>query len=801
MAHDTIEVGYNHDLESLELLLASVNRPGSFFVEGSQELPMPKIVVEGVGILAFPLQEDQIKKLIEQAVRAPFGRGEETIVDTTVRKVWQLAPEKVEISGLSWAKHFKEILHQVKDGLGCQEISMRADLYKLLVYDEGGFFLAHRDTEKAPGMFGTLVVVLPSMHRGGELIIRHAGREVKVDLSGKDVSELAYAAFYADCEHEVLPITKGNRVALVYNLIQNLNAKEKTIAIPLYDDETEKATKILQEALTEGNAPVKLAWLLEHEYSKAELSFATLKNADSALAKVLSQAAKNAGCTIHLGIVHIEESGSAEPHYDHYSRRRDYRIEESEGFDVVDVFDSKQYVDGWVDVHNNFVNFGELPLKENELLPYGSLDDEIPDEVRLQHSTGNDGASFERAYHRAALVMWRHDRYIEVLMQAGAGAAMAYFKERVDTYAKEAGQGAEQEASQKELLALATLILQRWEALSQQRFWKKDERLNRSEMMLLLGKLGDLSLLACFIEKIVKLEYDGTENKGLAAAMSFFDTSVAEALLSALVTENIPVRPGSCVELLRHLMEADSSKKIVAHVAKKVVDGLKDIGKASGTLDYRQRLHSKSLKPMNAGLIVQLWSDLKELQEFTLIDTAIFEMMANPKTFDPVFELIPALCQFYRQHPDVIATQASFTGLWQLVSEFLLECSEYPPKAPRDWQQEVTLSCSCSDCKDLGRFAADPLTKTYRYRARQDKRNHLENTIRSSNMDMECVTERTGSPQTLVCTKTQRSYEARCTQYRDDVTMLRNLAEFRFNNSETTRALKERLRAAIARST
>ena len=29
---------------------------------------------------------------------------------------------------------------------------------------------------------------------------------------------MAFAAFYADCVHEVLPITSGYRLALVYNL-------------------------------------------------------------------------------------------------------------------------------------------------------------------------------------------------------------------------------------------------------------------------------------------------------------------------------------------------------------------------------------------------------------------------------------------------------------------------------------------------------------------------------------------------------------------------------------------------------
>src|SRR5260370_3619452 len=103
-------------------------------------------------------------------------------------------------------------------GLGCSGMNVSAKLYKLLVYETGGLFRPHRDTEKADGMFGTLVIVLPSPHSGGELIIRHGPREVTVDLSSPEVSDLTFAAFYADWEHQVKPIAHGNRVCLTYNL-------------------------------------------------------------------------------------------------------------------------------------------------------------------------------------------------------------------------------------------------------------------------------------------------------------------------------------------------------------------------------------------------------------------------------------------------------------------------------------------------------------------------------------------------------------------------------------------------------
>jgi hypothetical protein len=75
-----------------------------------------------------------------------------------VRKVWQISAGHVKIGGKSWNANFENILSKVKTGLGCDDAIVTAELYKLLVYDRGGFFLPHRDAEKADGMLGTLVL-------------------------------------------------------------------------------------------------------------------------------------------------------------------------------------------------------------------------------------------------------------------------------------------------------------------------------------------------------------------------------------------------------------------------------------------------------------------------------------------------------------------------------------------------------------------------------------------------------------------------------------------------------------------
>lgn len=85
-----------------------------------------------------------------------------------------------------------------------------------------GKFKAHVDTPRSPDQFGSLVVCLPLSHKGGALEVRHQDRTVAFDWGTGDSDlekpSIKWAAFYSDCEHEVLEVTEGHRLTLTYNL-------------------------------------------------------------------------------------------------------------------------------------------------------------------------------------------------------------------------------------------------------------------------------------------------------------------------------------------------------------------------------------------------------------------------------------------------------------------------------------------------------------------------------------------------------------------------------------------------------
>ena len=65
-------------------------------------------------------------------------------------------------------------------------------------------------------------------------------------------------------------------------------------------------------------------------------------------------------------------------------------------------------------------------------------------------------------------------------------------------------------------------------------------------------------------------------------------------------------------------------------------------------------------------------------------------------------------------------------------------------------------------------------------------------------LDMTHVTERVGSPQTLVCTKDRRTFDRRMKQYQDEIAAMRRLV--RLAPKAGGAALSKRMEAAVKRA-
>ena len=192
--------------------------------------------------------------------------------DRTVRDSTQVDASKVSFLNTNWQPQITTLVRRVCGDLGINGQYVRAELYKVLLYEKGGHFKPHTDTEKAVGMFGTLVVQFPSRFTGGRFLARHQGLTKEFDMGADDQScrtSHCYVAHYADCEHEIKEITGGLRLAAVYSLCWTEPA---TLPRP---PSMEPVMQLVQALPLIGD--VCLGVLLQHRYSRVSLSNAGLR--------------------------------------------------------------------------------------------------------------------------------------------------------------------------------------------------------------------------------------------------------------------------------------------------------------------------------------------------------------------------------------------------------------------------------------------------------------------------------------------------------------------------------------------
>ncbi|RJE24678.1 hypothetical protein PHISCL_02993 [Aspergillus sclerotialis] len=154
---------------------------------------------------------DALERLVNACDPATFGRGDQDVLDTRYRKADKMDTDEFLTSfhpaDFGILQNIEQILlpsvsSDLENKLQFRRI--RAEIYKLNVYSgPSGLFRAHADTPRSTSQIGSLVVCFPSRFKGGNLVIRHHGREVDYDWSSESGSAIQWTAFYSDCEHEI----------------------------------------------------------------------------------------------------------------------------------------------------------------------------------------------------------------------------------------------------------------------------------------------------------------------------------------------------------------------------------------------------------------------------------------------------------------------------------------------------------------------------------------------------------------------------------------------------------------------
>ena len=216
---------------------------------------VPLLNVKRYGILPFPLN----KPLFEMV---------KSLFKASAENTYELNPKQFEIKNQKFVEQISSLVQdRVKSALGLEKYSIHGKICKLVVYEKGSKFDSKHGvtTEDDPSVFGSLIVQLPSVFNGGDLVVKHmkSSSVYKSSCPGS-TTHCMFVASYTACPHQIKRISSGYRTVLVYSL----HWKGSTTK-PLPNSASTNAAdlcKTLHQFIDSAEKPY-ICWALEGEYS------------------------------------------------------------------------------------------------------------------------------------------------------------------------------------------------------------------------------------------------------------------------------------------------------------------------------------------------------------------------------------------------------------------------------------------------------------------------------------------------------------------------------------------------------
>lgn len=707
---------------------------GKFATVKEASFVFPGLEIAGLGEIAFPVNKLQAEVLIQKAQKTPFGKGSETVYDDEVRSGWEMNAGQLSFNNPQWLEFINKAVENVKPELGLEGYDVEAHLYKLLIYKEGDFFLEHKDSEKQKGMFGTLIVNLPSRFTGGELAVRFEGEEVLADFS-KNTHTIGYTAFYADCDHEVMPVISGYRLCLTYNLVQK--KKGDQITLQSIHQHADRLTGIFKTAVKEKESKPFII-LLGHQYTLENFSADALKLDDRHKAEVLLRAAEQAGYYARMCLVTSYVMGT--PAYDGYYGGYD---DADEGTEMDEVIEETIEIEHWV--RDQYPDLGRLYIDKEDLIAAFNLEEEEPLEKENSGYMGNYGPDISYWYHYGAVMVWSQQAGVPLLLSRDTHTQLEwihYFNHKQDLNEVER--------------ELADAILKN--GLNENRSFRGKEADYNIIAQWLINQENKTFLIECNVERL-RLFFEKIDTEHWIKLFTFLPLKINRAVFEKLAQEpDLPVLE-KWLEIVKCLFE----EKGFSVLAKAEMEAIPGVLK---TLD------AQSLRKISRGALGNLFW----IARFMPSTKAWSE-----KTAQQFSEIISGEFIHKTLGPQLLAednTSLLSDLLRRSCCDYLQEQVDDVPQEPQNWSRSVPGSqYHKKEWNLLKDFLLSPTATVFDYKATKGYREDMEQAIKRVTIDLKMETIRKGSPHTLRLTKTKAAYQRAMKKWQEDKELLNKLKE------------------------
>lgn len=738
-------------MDEIIAALESIESKGSFCVEKKISSNDFDIKFSKIGVITFPIGQQQIDDLIGIAKPANFGWKDQTILDKEIRNVWEISKSKIKISKKQWDNKFEPLLEKFKESLGLPKNSkLTAELHNMLIYEQGHFFKPHQDTEKSDGMIATLVVILPTEHQGGELIIDHLGVKKVYKLQLTEMNKFSCIAFYADCHHEVKEVTSGYRVSLTYNLIlekykgsietlydRDFNSRLKN-ALKHYFSQNVNATQI---SSWQEKKPKKVAYLLDHQYTKSSLSWDRLKNTDQLRVNALLKISDELNLEAHLALADIKETWDCEFDYQEYRYRRKNRYEEKEEEGTPTyIIDTNTTLRHWINREGNSIEDRDFTPSNDEVCWTGANKEFKPYNSEYEGWMGNYGNTLDRWYHRAAIILWRKDDSYPILFEVDQDSFMKEIfslKNSKDglpklrdmlhhtaLYWERYVRGHKEQSDITNTLELALYLND--SVISKDILTAYDISILNTKNVVLWVKLiaqygGEwfVKIFNLITSKNEKYKYEGLEIKGYS-------------------------------EILRLL------KKQVTQ--REVIDWIVDYQLTTLKLHHEKQSVHRQYKESNR---------IAEMTDFILGAIYLEDREAHAKAFNfimdhnNIYSALLLVELFEKCIGKINKSNLEFFGykkLFDYLHKSITDEYQLGLRGKDDWSIKKKSKCSCANCKLLTNFLNAPDEQQKTWPMVEHARAHIESEIVILGIPVDSRIEKTSRPYKLILTKTSALY-------------------------------------------